>query len=166
MMRVVVMGVAGCGKSSVGEAVASQLGATYVDGDDLHPPANIAKMSAGTPLNDQDRAPWLDQIGAKLGASTAPLFIGCSALKAKYRDRIQAGAGAEIWFLHLSGDRAVIEKRMSEREGHFMPVSLLDSQFKDLEPLGPNERGSAIKIDQTFDAVVAACVASLKKDFG
>ncbi len=164
-LRVVVMGVAGCGKSSVGEAVAAKLAASYLDGDDLHPAANIAKMSAGTPLNDADRAPWLDLIGAKLGSTRTPLLIGCSALKQAYRDRIRAGANADVWFLHLAGDRAVIENRMSQRTGHFMPVSLLDSQFAALEPLSRNEQGAAIDIDQTFDRVVASAVAALERDF-
>lgn len=159
--RVIIMGVAGCGKSSVGAALADQLGATYEDGDDLHPAANIEKMSAGIPLDDADRAPWLDQIGARLGAARAPLMIGCSALKRIYRDRISAAAGGPVFFLHLAGTRAVIEARMSAREGHFMPVSLLDSQFADLQSLGPDEHGGAVDIDQSLDDVVSTAAGLL-----
>ncbi|MEM9585405.1 MAG: gluconokinase [Pseudomonadota bacterium] len=163
-MRVVVMGVAGCGKSSVGEAVAEALDATYLDGDDLHPAENIAKMSAGTPLTDDDRAPWLDEVGQKFAASAAPLLIGCSALKRHYRDRIRAAAGSDVCFLHLNGTRAVIEARMSKRAGHFMPVSLLNSQFADLELLQADESGVEIDIAAPFDTVVSKSIAALRKD--
>lgn len=159
--RVIIMGVAGCGKSSVGAGLAQVLGATYEDGDDLHPQANIDKMSAGIPLDDEDRAPWLDMIGQRLKAAQSPLMIGCSALKRSYRDRIRTAAQNEVWFLHLSGTRAVIEARMSRREGHFMPVSLLDSQFAALEPLESDEQGQAIDINQTMAQVIAASRAVL-----
>ena len=159
--RVIIMGVAGCGKSSVGAGLAQALGATYEDGDDLHPQANIDKMSAGIPLDDEDRAPWLDLIGQRLKAAQSPLMIGCSALKRSYRDRIRAAAQNEIWFLHLSGTRAVIEARMSQRKGHFMPVSLLDSQFAALQPLEPDEQGQAVDINQTLVQVIAASGAAL-----
>lgn len=155
MIRCVVMGVAGCGKSSVGEAVADALSATYLDGDDLHPAANIEKMARGTPLNDSDRWPWLDLIGSRLRDADTSLLIGCSALKRAYRDRIRAGAGAPVIFLHLAGSRAVIERRMAAREGHFMPTSLLQSQFDTLEELQADELGLAIDIDQPLEAVVA-----------
>lgn len=156
MMRAVVMGVAGCGKSTVGAAAAQRLHATYLDGDDLHPQSNIDKMSAGLPLSDEDRGPWLDKIGTKLAQVSAPTLIGCSALRRVYRDRIRTQVDAPVFFLHLSGARSVIEGRMSVREGHFMPVSLLDSQFATLEPLQPDELGLVVDIDQEFDQVVAA----------
>lgn len=159
--RIIVMGVAGCGKSSVGEAVAAALGATYLDGDDLHPKANIEKMSAGIPLDDADRAPWLEKVGLRLKDAQGDLLVGCSALKESYRDIIRAAASADVWFLHLNGTRAVIEARMSRREGHFMPVSLLDSQFASLEELNADEAGAAVDINQSFDAVVAASVAAI-----
>ena len=159
--RVIIMGVAGCGKSSVGAALAEALGALYEDGDDLHPQSNIDKMSAGIPLGDADRAPWLDQIGARLGAADRPLMIGCSALKRIYRDRIRAAARGPVYFLHLAGARSVIEGRMSAREGHFMPVSLLDSQFADLEPLGGDEDGIAVDIDQPLEDVVTEAARAL-----
>ena len=157
-MRVVVMGVAGCGKSTVGAAVAEQLSAIYSDGDDLHPPENIAKMSAGTPLNDDDRAPWLELVGQRLGQSDRPILVGCSALKRIYRDQIRTAAGGPVTFLHLDGTREVIEARMSARTGHFMPVALLDSQFAALEPLQDDEQAVVVDIDQPLDAVVTACV--------
>lgn len=153
-MKVIVMGVAGCGKSSVGAAVAEELNACYFDGDDLHPQDNIDKMAAGTPLTDDDRAPWLDKVGQALARAEGATLIGCSALKRAYRDRIRSACPATI-FAHLSGSRAVIEARMSKREGHFMPVSLLDSQFATLEPLQPDEVGFAVDIAQDFATVVA-----------
>lgn len=156
-----IMGVAGCGKTSVGQALAQRLGGHFHDGDDLHPPANIAKMSAGHPLNDTDRAPWLDLVGDALRDAEDTILIGCSALKRIYRDRIRAAARAPVTFVHLSGSRAVIEARMSQRDGHFMPVSLLDSQFATLEPLQPDEQGFAVDIAVSFDAVIDAILAEM-----
>lgn len=153
------MGVAGCGKSSVGAALAPLLGAAYRDGDDLHPAVNIAKMSAGVPLTDADRWPWLSRVGQALAA--APLIIGCSALKRSYRHHIRAKAGGPVIFVHLAGTRAVIEARMAARTGHFMPTTLLDSQFATLEPPGAEEQALTIDIDQPFDAVIADILARL-----
>lgn len=152
------MGVAGCGKSTVGAALARATGAVYLDGDDLHPAVNIAKMSAGQPLTDSDRAPWLRRVGETLRDTPGPVLVGCSALRRLYRDMIRSAAAEPVGFLHLAGSRAVIEARMSLREGHFMPVSLLDSQFATLEPLGTDEAGVAVDIDQPFEAVVQ-CLA-------
>lgn len=157
----VVMGVAGCGKSTVGAALADRLGATYLDGDDLHPPANIAKMSAGQPLTDADRAPWLDRVGQTLAQTPGTCLIGCSALKRAYRDRIRTSAGEPVGFLHLAGTRGVIEARMHLREGHFMPVSLLDSQFAALQPLQADEAGVTVDIDQPLGAVVQTLASAL-----
>jgi gluconokinase len=154
MARAVIMGVAGSGKSSVGVALAERIGAVYVDGDDLHSSASVAKMSAGQPLTDEDRAPWLVRVGETLGAASGPILIGCSALKRRYRDAIRAHAGGPVSFVHLSGSREVIASRMSSREGHFMPVSLIESQFAALEPLGPDEAGFAIDIDQPLPTLV------------
>jgi gluconokinase len=163
----VVMGVAGCGKSTVGAALAEATGGTYLDGDDLHPPENIAKMSAGQPLTDDDRAPWLQLVGERLrgeegAARGAPLLIGCSALRRIYRDIIRKAAGAPVGFLHLAGSRAVIEARMSARTGHFMPVALLDSQFATLEPLQPDETGLAVDIDQPLNTLVAGLARRIR----
>lgn len=142
-LRLVVMGVAGCGKSSVGAALAARLGIPYRDGDDLHPAENVARMRAGTPLTDADRWPWLDRV-ARVLRQEAPVIIGCSALKRAYRDRIRAGAGGPVTLVHLSGSRALIAARMATRQGHYMPLSLLDSQFAALEAPGPDE---AITVD-------------------
>ena len=158
--RIVIMGVAGCGKSSVGAALSRATAIPYRDGDDLHPAANVAKMAAGSPLTDGDRWPWLDLVAADL-ARNAPLMIGCSALKRAYRDRIRAGAGGPVLFIHLTGSRAVIEARMAARKNHFMPASLLDSQFAALEPPGPDEPHLTVDIDQPLAAIVARLRQSL-----
>ena len=149
-LRVVIMGVSGCGKSSVGEGLSARLGVPYRDGDDLHPPQNVAKMRAGIPLTDADRWPWLDSVAGVL-ADEAPVIVGCSALKRIYRDRIRA-AGA-VTFVHLVGSRDLIAARMAQRQGHYMPLALLDSQFAALEPPGPEE-AMAISIDQTLDQIL------------
>lgn len=157
MQAFVLMGVSGCGKTSVGEALAARTGVAFVDGDALHPAANIEKMSRGAPLNDADRAPWLRLVGAELGKADGPIAIGCSALKRSYRDMIRAGAGGAVGFLHLHADKAVLLERVNSRDGHFMPPSLLDSQFAALEPLEPDETGCVIDIAQPLEAVVRAC---------
>jgi gluconokinase len=157
--RIVVMGVSGCGKSSVGEALGLRLGVPYRDGDDLHPEANVAKMAAGVPLTDADRWPWLDRVAGVLAAE-APVIVGCSALRRVYRDRIRAGAGGPVTFVHLAGSREVIAGRIAARTGHYMPPSLLDSQFATLEAPGPEE---AITVDIALPlaAVVEAVMARL-----
>lgn len=143
---VVVMGVAGTGKTTVGPLLAARLGVPYAEGDDFHPPASIAKMSAGTPLTDEDRGPWLDAIGAwAQGRSGLGGVVSCSALKRAYRDRLRAAAPGVV-FVHLTGDRSLIEDRMSQRQGHFMPTALLDSQFATLQPLGQDEAGVAVDV--------------------
>ena len=151
----VLMGVAGSGKSSIGEALQDAGLLTYIDGDDLHPAANIDKMSKGVPLNDADRAPWLEDVGRTLAATDGPVAIGCSALKRKYRDLIGTSAGEAVGFLHLSAPKDVIAARMAARAGHFMPTSLLDSQFADLEPLTAQETGWEIDITGSIDTIVA-----------
>src|SRR6478735_8265634 len=127
---IIVMGVSGCGKSSVGERVAQAFRCDFVEGDSLHPAANIDKMSAGIPLTDDDRWPWLDEVGRRLSESHARgevLVVSCSSLKKIYRDRLRAAAGGRLSFVFLEGPRSVLEARMSIRPGHFMPASLLDS---------------------------------------
>ncbi|MEX2520814.1 MAG: gluconokinase [Paracoccaceae bacterium] len=128
-----VMGVAGCGKTTVGEALAEALGAEFLEADRLHPATNIARMSAGTPLTDDDRWPWLDAVGAA-APRAGRAVIACSALRRVYRERLASGAGEPIFFVHLTGPKAEIASRMGLREGHFMPTTLLDSQFATLEP--------------------------------
>jgi gluconokinase len=143
---VVVMGVAGTGKTTIGPLLASRFGVPYAEADDFHPESNIAKMSAGTPLTDEDRQPWLDAIGAWAhGRAGLGGVVSCSALKRSYRDRLRAAA-PDIVFVHLTGERALIEDRMAHRQGHFMPTALLDSQFATLQPLEADEAGVAGQI--------------------
>ena len=158
---VVVMGVAGTGKTTIGPLLAARYGVSYAEGDDFHPPANIAKMSAGTPLDDEDRWPWLDAIGA-WAHERAGLggVVSSSALKRSYRDRLRAAAPGVV-FVHLTGDRALIEDRMSHREGHFMPTALLDSQFATLQPLEPDEAGVAVEVSGSPEEITEQAVAAL-----
>lgn len=135
-MKLVVMGVSGCGKSSLGAALAQALSLPFTDADDLHPPTNRAKMAASQPLTDADRWPWLDAVGAALAAQDG--VMACSALRRAYRDHLRQIAGP-LRFLHLDAPREVIATRLAERQGHFMPASLLDSQLATLEPLAPGE---------------------------
>ncbi|RWM94827.1 MAG: gluconokinase [Mesorhizobium sp.] len=153
--RMVVMGVTGSGKTTVGEALARAIHATYVDGDKLHPEANIANMSAGIPLDDADRWPWLAKVGGTLRLQPAPVIVGCSALKRAYRDFITEQARAPVLFIYLDGSRELISRRMSERTGHFMPTSLLDSQFATLEVPGKDENAIAVAIDAPLEKIVA-----------
>lgn len=157
-MRIVVMGVSGCGKSTVGQLLASQFAAQFVDGDDLHPQANKAKMAAGNPLTDADRWPWLDKVGQTLALGNT--VLACSALKRAYRERILATA-PETVFVHLSGSKALLASRMASRENHFMPLSLLDSQLATLEPLQADEPGVTIDIDRPVGEVVELASAWL-----
>jgi gluconokinase len=155
---VVVMGVSGSGKSTVGAAIAQRVRVPFADADDFHPPANIAKMTAGHPLDDDDRHPWLEAIGEWLAAHAENGGVmSCSALKRKYRDQLRHHA-PEVMFVHLQGDHDVITRRQASRPGHFMPASLLASQFATLEPLAPDEGGLVIDIDQDIDAIVQAYV--------
>ena len=158
-LRLVIMGVAGCGKSTVGAALSEQLDIPYRDGDDLHSTEAVEKMRAGIPLTDDDRWPWLDRIADTL-RSEAPLIIGCSALRRVYRDRIRAGAGGEVTFVHLAGDRDLIASRMASRAGHYMPLSLLDSQFATLEKPGPDE-AIEVTIDQPMANIVGEVLSNL-----
>jgi len=160
------MGVAGCGKSSVGAALAEQLGLNYLDGDHLHSAENIAKMSMGEPLTDADREPWLREIGQQFAASDASLIIGCSALRRVYRDWIRQYANTAVIFVHLAGNREVIKQRMATREGHFMPVKLLDSQFAALEPLQSDETSIVVDIDQRFASVVENALSKINIEIG
>ena len=162
--RFVVMGVSGCGKSSVGAALAARLAGVYVDGDDLHPPANVAKMSAGIALTDADRWPWLDKVGACLALADGTALIGCSALKRVYRDWIRAAVDEPVSFIHLAGTREIIFQRLQARRDHFMPSALLESQFAALEPPDVDERAITVNIDQPLDTIVAVIIAALKEE--
>ena len=160
-LRVIVMGVSGCGKTTVGMALAERLGARFIEGDRLHPETNVAKMAAGIPLVDADRWPWLDAVAAAL-ASDAPVIASCSALKGAYRDRLRGGLNTPLHFLHLAGDRAILAQRMAERPGHYMPVSLLDSQLATLEPPRPAE-ALTLPMDMPIDLLVETAIAAFTK---
>jgi gluconokinase len=155
---IVVMGVSGSGKSTVGAALAQRLRVPFGDGDDFHPQANIDKMTAGHPLNDDDRRPWLDSIGEWLAQHGDGAVMSCSALKRTYRDQLRRHC-PRVQFLHLVGTPEVIGRRQATRPGHFMPASLLASQFETLEPLGADEAGIAIDVDQNIDAIIDSYVA-------
>lgn len=159
---IIVMGVAGCGKTTVGERLAQATGFQYIDGDQLHPQANIEKMSSGDALTDDDRWPWLEAIGETLAQANGSIIIGCSALKRSYRDVIRNRAGGPVSFLHLSGSRQLIGERMNYRTGHFMPPSLLDSQFAALEPPTADEEAVTIDIARPLDDTIAELARQFK----
>ena len=147
------MGVSGSGKSTVGAALARRLGVPFADADAFHPPANIAKMAAGTPLDDDDRYPWLDAVGQWLAGHDDGGVMSCSALKRRYRDRLRSHC-VHIEFLHLTGSPDLIGRRQAGRPGHFMPSSLVESQFETLQPLDPDEHGMAVDVGQSVEAIV------------
>lgn len=153
------MGVAGAGKSLVGRAFAHAIGVPFVDGDDFHPPANVARMAAGIPLGDADRAGWLELLAARLARARdegTGLVLACSALKRSYRDRLRAGAApAPVQIIHLAGPRALIADRLAHRAGHFMPPALLDSQLDTLEAPLPDEGAWVVDVDRSPDDIVA-----------
>ena len=157
----VVMGVSGAGKSLIGDRFARALGLSFVEGDELHSPENVARMSAGIPLTDDDRTIWLAAIATRLDEAQragAGLVVSCSALKRRYRDVLRAGAAA-VQFVYLQGTRERLEQRLAGRRGHFMPSTLLDSQLAILEPPSPDEHAWVCDIDETPDAIVAGLVA-------
>jgi carbohydrate kinase (thermoresistant glucokinase family) len=151
-MKIVLMGVTGCGKSTVGIALADALGIEFIDSDDLHSESNKKKMSSGTPLTDVDREPWLQEVSKTL-QSHESIVVACSALKKSYRSTILAGAPTTK-FIHLSGSKELIFARLSERSHHFMPIGLLDSQFQTIEALNPEECGKVFDIDKPIDEIV------------
>lgn len=159
---VVVMGVASCGKTTIGQALAERLGLGFIEGDALHSLEAIAKMSRGEPLTDDDRWPWLARVGKSLrGADGA--VASCSALKRRYRDTLAEAALRPVTFIHLHGAREALARRISSRMGHFMPASLLDSQLATLEMPGPDEAAITLDIDDTPGNIVAAAEAFLRK---
>jgi len=155
---VVVMGVSGSGKSTVGAALAGRMRVPFEDADDLHPSANIAKMARGEPLDDNDRWPWLELIGMWLVNHADGGVIACSALKRKYRDQLRSHSD-NVEFLLLEGSPEVIGRRQAARPGHFMPASLMASQFATLEPLAPDEHGVVLDVDQSVDQIVEGYLA-------
>ena len=150
---IVVMGVSGSGKSTVGAALAQRLRVPFADADDFHPAANITKMTAGHALDDDDRRPWLDVIGQWLANHPGGGVMSCSALKLSYRDQLRLHC-PDVEFLHLAGTPEVISSRQASRPGHFMPASLLASQFATLEPLTADERGVDVDVEQNIDCIV------------
>jgi gluconokinase len=161
---IVVMGVSGCGKSTVGMEIARRLGWDFRDGDAFHPPANVAKMRSGAPLTDDDRWPWLDAIAAEvLGREGRGdhVVIACSALKRAYRDRLRAARSA-VRFVHLDGSFALISARMKARKDHFMPASLLESQFAALQPLAPDEDSVTVPVDAEPAVIAERAISALR----
>ncbi len=161
---VIVMGVTSCGKTTVAEGLAAELRCTFVEGDRLHPAANIAKMSAGTPLTDADRWPWLDIIGKAMKVECDAgrgVVASCSALKKAYRQKLAEAAGRQITFIFLHGSRALLAARMAERKGHFMPTSLLDSQLATIEVPGSDERALHLDVILPVDELVKRSIAYL-----
>ncbi|MFI2372569.1 gluconokinase [Streptomyces sp. NPDC018833] len=160
---VVVMGTAGTGKTTIGRLLAERLDVPYAEGDDFHPEPNIAKMSAGVPLDDSDREPWLDAIGQWAhGRAGLGGVVSSSALKRAHRDRLRSAAPDAV-FLHLTGDRELIELRMRQRKGHFMPAELLESQFATLQPLERDEAGIAVDAGGTPEEVTERALAALRR---
>jgi gluconokinase len=159
----VVMGVSGSGKSTIADKLAERLDWTYEDGDRFHPASNVAKMSAGQPLTDDDRWPWLQAIADEIDRSCEAgqrVVIACSALKRVYRDILVHGKN-DIHIVYLNGTQQLIAGRLSQRKGHFMPAGLLDSQFKTLEPPEPNENAVTVSIDASVDAIVDDIIRQL-----
>jgi gluconokinase len=147
---IVVMGVSGTGKSTIGRALAETLDLPFIEGDDLHPPANVAKMADGIPLTDADRAPWLDRIAARLDQ---PAVVTCSALKRSYRDRLRAAA-PDLVLVYLHGTPELLATRMAQRDGHFMPTSLLESQLATLEEPAADEDAIPVDVALRPDEIV------------
>ena len=160
MTIVLVMGVSGCGKTTVAAGVAQRLGWRLLEGDAFHPPSNVAKMASGTPLTDEDRWPWLRAI-ASAAAGEASAVIACSALKRAYRDVLKAGRG-DVVIVYLQGSRDLIGARLAARKGHFMPSGLLDSQFATLQEPGSDENPLIIPIDDPPVTLIEAVVDGLR----
>jgi gluconokinase len=153
MALVVVMGVTGSGKTTVGTALAERMGVPFADADDFHSPENVAKMRSGVPLTDVDRRPWLLAIGAWLAEHDEGAVVTCSALKRVYRDTLREAAPT-ITFLHLHGDKDTVRARVAARKGHFMPQSLVDSQYADLEPLEADEKALVVDFALPVEVIV------------
>jgi len=158
-VSLVVMGVSGCGKSTIAAAVAERAGATYIDADDLHPASNVEKMSRGIPLTDEDRMPWLAVVGDVIKSHQGErVVVACSALKRSYRDVIRERAGG-VLFAHLHGPRELLASRMGSRSEHFMPLTLLDSQLATLEPLADDEDGLVVDITPSTSEIADTILA-------
>lgn len=160
-MNLILMGVAGCGKTTVGLALAKALGRRYIEGDAFHSDANRKKMSAGQALNDEDRWPWLDTLAAQLNDAEGQAVLSCSALKRRYRERLQRST-LPLRIVWLNGERELIATRLGARQGHYMPASLLASQFDALEPPTAVENVIVIDIDQSTEMIVEAIISNLR----
>ncbi|UMG92895.1 gluconokinase [Nocardioides sp. TF02-7] len=163
-LHVVVMGVSGTGKTTVAETLVAELDLVFTEGDDHHPRANVEKMRSGAPLDDEDRAPWLAALArwtAEQHAAGHDTALTCSALRRRYRDVLRGGVPEPTYFVHLLGSKDVLAERMAARE-HFMPPSLLDSQFATLEQLEPDEDGVVVDVDRPLDAVVRDALAAVR----
>ena len=158
---IIVMGVSGCGKSTIAKGLAAAIGGRFFDGDHFHPQSNIDKMSRGEALTDDDRWPWLTLVGQELARGVGDVVGACSALKQTYRQHIAREAGAAVRFVHLSGTKQLIADRMAARDGHFMPLSLLESQFATLEPPAGEPGAITVDISPDTDAVIVAAAQSL-----
>ena len=167
-VTVCVMGVSGCGKSTVASMIAEHFSVPFCEADDLHPEANVQKMSAGIPLDDTDRQPWLIAVREQIkqlrqreeGADSRGCVVACSALKQSYRD-ILSGDGLDTVFVHLAGSFELIFERMQQRDSHFMPASLLRSQFEDLEPPQPGHTAIELSIDQPAETIASEAIKML-----
>ena len=162
---VVVSGVAGSGKTTVGRALAERLGVPFADADDLHPPANVAKMAGGTPLDDTDRGPWLDAVAEWIKAAAhdgSGGVIACSALKRSHRDRLRRG-DRSVWFVQLVAEPSVLARRMNQRRDHFMPPGLLRSQLADLQPLAPDEPGVTVDAALSPGRIIGVVMTALAR---
>jgi gluconokinase len=159
-MVIVLMGVSGVGKTAVGTRLAEALGGSFAEGDDYHPPANVAKMESGVPLDDADRQPWLETMSREIGKwldAGETVVLACSALKVRYR-LVLRGARPGVRFVYLKGSKDLIASRLKQRRGHYMPASLLDTQFEALEE--PDD-AIIVEVDQTPDAIVAEILKAL-----
>jgi len=166
IVALLVMGVSGSGKSTVGARLAERLGWPYEDGDDLHPKRNIDTMRAGHPLTDADRKPWLDAIAARIDtvrAAGGRLVMGCSLLKRAYRDRVTGGR-TDVRLVYLKGGRDLIAARIAGRKGHFMPPGLLDSQFATLEEPAPDEHAIAVSVAPSPPEIVDSIIEQLAQE--
>jgi carbohydrate kinase (thermoresistant glucokinase family) len=164
-LHVIVMGVSGSGKTTVGEGIATELGFELIEGDDYHPPRNVEKMAAGVPLTDDDRRPWLETLATLLEdrhARSQGTVLACSALRSAYRDVLRSAVpAAETFIILLEADAATLRSRMESRTGHYMPPALLESQLATLERLQPDEPGVVLDATRSVDVVIAAAVAAM-----
>ena len=161
---IIVMGVSGSGKTSIAETLAELLHLHFVEGDQLHPASNVEKMSKGIPLTDEDRMPWFDRIGEVMKESLGKgrsVIVSCSALKVSYRERLRAAAGGHLFFIYLEGSKELLTRRMGERKGHFMPVSLLESQLATLEAPKGEPGVVTVDIDDTVETIAAEAAKGL-----